>query len=192
MTVALHAPTKIANLISVDNAPVDAALRSNFATYIQGLRRVDDARVARQADADAILQPFEASLPIRQFLLTNLVRHTDATSGRSWLKVRVPLKTLADALDRMGDFPYKDPEAARFKGPALFVRGTKSHYVADETLPVIGSFFPRFELRDVESGHWVISENPHAFRDGESMSCCGIWISWLTARRASRGRVPRG
>lgn len=66
----------------------------------------------------------------------------------------------------MADFPFKDPEEARFNGPALFVRGTKSHYAADDTLPVIGSFFPKFEVRDIEAGHWVISENPMAFRDG--------------------------
>ena len=66
----------------------------------------------------------------------------------------------------MADFPYKDPDEVQYKGPTLFVRGTKSHYVADETLPVIASFFPRFELADVESGHWVVSENPMAFRDG--------------------------
>jgi hypothetical protein len=47
------------------------------------------------------------------------------------------------------------------------VRGTKSHYVADEMLPTIGRFFPRFQLRDVDCGHWVISEKPEDFRKGK-------------------------
>lgn len=63
----------------------------------------------------------------------------------------------------MADFPYKDPDTHRFLKPTLFVRGTKSKYVADDTLPVIGKFFPRFEVRDIVSGHWVISENPSEF-----------------------------
>lgn len=67
----------------------------------------------------------------------------------------------------MGDFPYKDPTKARFQKPALFIRGTKSKYVPDEVLPVVGEFFPLFEVVDVEAGHWVISENPEAFRQGE-------------------------
>lgn len=67
----------------------------------------------------------------------------------------------------MADFPYKNPERVRFVKPSLFIRGTRSHYVPDETLPIIGQFFPRFELQDIESGHWVISENPQAFRKGE-------------------------
>ena len=70
----------------------------------------------------------------------------------------------------MGDFPYRDPEEARYDGPTLFVRGTQSHYVADEVLPVIGRFFPRFELQDIDCGHWVISEKPEPFRQGKTGS----------------------
>ena len=103
-------------------------------------------------------------MAIRQFLLTNLVRATDGATP--YQKFRIPLKALALALDNMADFPYKDAEEVRFDGPALFVRGTKSHYLADEFLPVVGSFFPRFELRDIEGGHWIISEKPMEFRDG--------------------------
>jgi pimeloyl-ACP methyl ester carboxylesterase len=80
---------------------------------------------------------------------------------------RIPLDVLAQQLDAMGDFPPFDPDRTRFEGPMLMVRGTKSPYVADETLPVLGRFFPRFELRDVEAGHWLISENPEAFRQGK-------------------------
>ena len=82
------------------------------------------------------------------------------------LRFRIPLQTLAAALDHMGDFPFKDPDLARYDGPALFVRGSKSHYVPDEILPLIGRFFPRFEVRDVDTGHWVISEQPELFRRG--------------------------
>lgn len=67
----------------------------------------------------------------------------------------------------MGDFPFKDPEQAQFTGRALFIRGTKSYYVADEMLPAIGQFFPRFELCDIDAGHWVISEKFDACVNGE-------------------------
>lgn len=78
----------------------------------------------------------------------------------------MPLKILGAALDSLGDFPFKDPDKVRFVKPALFVRGTQSHYVSDEALPIIGRFFPRFELVDIEAGHWVISEKPELFRRG--------------------------
>ncbi len=184
MTVALRNPSKVGNLISVDNAPIDAALKSDFGKYIQGMRQIEDTQVSKQAEADYILQKYEEvsygrqrkdrntaadfemtpqSLPIRQFLLTNLVR----VPGQTFLKFRIPIQTLAASLDNMADFPFKDPDAARYEKPTLFLRGTRSHYVADDVIPLIGRLFPRFELKDIDSGHWVISENPEAFRKGE-------------------------
>lgn len=78
----------------------------------------------------------------------------------------MPLDILGRSLDNLGDFPYKNPGEVRFEKPALFVRGTKSKYVPDEVLPLIGEFFPRFRLVDVDAGHWLISEQPEAFRQG--------------------------
>lgn len=77
----------------------------------------------------------------------------------------MPVNTLSKSLGAMMDFPYTDPDETRYEGPTLFVRGTKSIYVADETLPIVGRFFPRFELRDIDAGHWVISENPDSFKE---------------------------
>ncbi|KAL2133557.1 hypothetical protein VTI74DRAFT_2169 [Chaetomium olivicolor] len=166
MTLALHEPDLIANLIAVDNAPVDARLGSDFARYIQGMKKIDEAGVTRQADADKILEPYEKNITVRQFLLGNLHRppSPDGNGTQNVQKFRVPLSILAKALDHMGDFPFKNPNEVRFVKPALFIRGTMSKYVPDEVIPLIGQFFPMFELVDIEAGHWVISENPEAFR----------------------------
>jgi hypothetical protein len=59
MTLALNHPDMIADIVSVDNAPIDAALLSNFGKYIQGMRKIEDAGVTRQAEADAILKSYE-------------------------------------------------------------------------------------------------------------------------------------
>jgi pimeloyl-ACP methyl ester carboxylesterase len=202
MTLALHEPDMIANIIAVDNAPVDARLGSDFARYIQGMKKIDEANITRQAEADKILEEYEKvnlttltsipiqctlgtstylvskntntstpgynktkqSLTIRQFLLGNLHRPSPDSKTQ---KFRVPLHILGKALDHMGDFPFKNPGEARFAKPALFVRGTRSTYVPDEVVPLIGQFFPMFELVDIEAGHWVISEKPEEFRQGE-------------------------
>ncbi|KAH0538624.1 hypothetical protein FGG08_004825 [Glutinoglossum americanum] len=133
MTVALRSPHLVKNLISVDNAPVDAALRNDFAKYIRGMQKVEERGVTRRSEANEILKEFEESLPIREFLLTNLVR---PSGGSQAYKFRIPIKILASALDDMADFPLKDPDKARFA------------------------------LEDIEAGHWLISENPEAFRTG--------------------------
>jgi len=163
MTLALRSPEIIHDIVSVDNAPLDAALLSSFGKYIQGMKKIEDAGVTRHTEADKILQDFEESLAIRQFLLGNLYRRPDEKT----YKFKVPLRILASALDNLGDFPFKDPEEVRFEKPALFVRGIQSTYVPDEALPIIGKFFPRFELADIDSGHWVISEKPEDFRRGK-------------------------
>ncbi|PQE16577.1 hypothetical protein CJF30_00003271 [Rutstroemia sp. NJR-2017a BBW] len=150
MALALKSPELVEDIVSVDNAPIDAALLSNFGKYIQGMKKIEEAGVTRQAEADDILKDYEK-------------RTEDKTQ-----KFKVPLKILASTLDNLGDFPFKDPDSVRFNKPALFVRGTKSHYVPDEALPIIGKFFPRFELADIDAGHWVISEQPEAFRQGSS------------------------
>ncbi|KAI0398224.1 alpha beta hydrolase fold family [Xylariaceae sp. FL0594] len=175
MTLALDQPSMVADVVSVDNAPVDAVLSRSFATYVRGMREIDAANVSRQSEADAILSSYEPDLPVRQFLLGNLQRTTVVDPGdnnaeeagkekeKTVVKFRVPLDILGKSLDHMGDFPFKNPSSHRFEKPALFVRGTRSKYVPDETIPLIGQFFPRFQLVDVDAGHWVISEKPAEF-----------------------------
>ncbi|KAJ4424621.1 hypothetical protein N0V82_000753 [Gnomoniopsis sp. IMI 355080] len=160
MVLALKSPSTIKDIVSVDNAPVDAILSTDFAKYVRAMKRIEAAGVTSQKAADEIMAADEESLPIRQFLLANL--HTPP--GEKTKKFRVPIDILGKALNHMGDFPFKDPRQVRFEKPALFVRGTKSKYVPDEVLPVVGEFFPRFEVVDIDAGHWVISESPEAFR----------------------------
>ncbi|PSS02421.1 Alpha/Beta hydrolase protein [Coniella lustricola] len=159
MVLALQSPRMIKDIVSVDNAPVDATLSTDFAKYVRAMKKIEDAGVSSQRKADELLAEVEESLPIRQFLLSNL--HTK--DGLK--KFRVPIDILGKALSHMGDFPHKEPGKVRFERPALFVRGTKSKYVPDEVLPVVGEFFPLFEVADIDAGHWVISESPEAFRD---------------------------
>ncbi len=118
-------------------------------------------------------------MPIRQFLLGNLFR----PEGSAVQKFRVPLDILGKALSHLGDFPFKDPNAARYEKPALFVRGTKSKYVPDEVIPAIGQFFPRFELADIDAGHWVISEKPEEFRQGKRIGSFFFLFRMYVARK---------
>lgn len=158
MTCALRAPSAYSGIVPLDNAPVDAALKSDFGNYVRAMQEIEAANppLVKQSDADKILEKYESNIGIRQFLLTNLVKNPDDKKTLTW---RVPLTILARNLDNMADFPFKDPDHTRYEGPTLVVRGGESRYVADETLPVFGRFFPRFELVDIPgAGHWVVSE----------------------------------
>jgi hypothetical protein len=45
--------------VSVDNAPLDAALLSEFGKYVQGMKRIEEAGITKQAEADNILKDYE-------------------------------------------------------------------------------------------------------------------------------------
>ncbi|KAH8691140.1 putative proline iminopeptidase [Talaromyces proteolyticus] len=141
MTLALRSPETIAGLIP-------------------GMKEIEAAGVTKQSEADEILAKYESALPIRQFLLTNLIR--DPESANHALKFRVPLDILGSALDDMAFFPFSD--GVTYNGPTLFIRGLHSTYVSDKTVPAIKKFFPNAQIADIESGHWVISEKPEEFR----------------------------
>lgn len=59
MTMALRSFSRLSALISVDNAPVDAVLQSDFSKYVQGLQEVERAKVSKQIEADEILRSYE-------------------------------------------------------------------------------------------------------------------------------------
>lgn len=162
MAMALRNPDCCANIIPVDNAPVDAALSSDFPKYAEGMQHVEKSKPKSQKEADKLMEPYAKDLAVRQFLLSNLVRSDPGEP----LRFRIPVNILTKALNNMADFPFTNPDEASFNKRALFIRGTKSHYVSDETLPIIGRFFPRFELVDIEAGHWVTSEKPEQFING--------------------------
>ncbi|KAI5791467.1 Alpha/Beta hydrolase protein [Pyronema domesticum] len=149
MTLSLRRSDLISKLISVDNAPTDAILHSSFGHYIRAMQRIEASQVKKQSEADLILQEVEKNIGVRQFLLTNLTK----PPGEEFLKFRVPVGILKKALDRVGGFPFH-PDEVRCTKPALFVRGTKSHYVPDEVIPLIGRFFPNFTIKDIDAGHW--------------------------------------
>ncbi|KAK9460982.1 Alpha/Beta hydrolase protein [Lipomyces oligophaga] len=157
MAVALTRPDLVSAMIAVDNAPVSAALGKDIVSYVDALHIVETKKLKSVRDAFKALEKYEKNADIRNFLLTNAIRTEDGS-----VAFRVPLVTLARSLSHIAEFPY-DPHKLRYEGPSLFVRGTRSHYVPDESIPLIGQFFPRFILKDIDSGHWVISEKTNEF-----------------------------
>lgn len=62
-------------------------------------------------------------MTLRQFLLTNLV-FSDRGSAPHW---RVNLDVIKASLDQVRGFPhFREP----FQGPALFIGGSRSHYIS--------------------------------------------------------------
>lgn len=79
MTLALRSPDLVRDIVSVDNAPVDAALLSYFAKYVQGMRRIEDVGVTSLQEADKILQDYE-EVRIRRIKDTKVI-----VASTNWL-----------------------------------------------------------------------------------------------------------
>ncbi len=155
MTLALTRPELLAGLIVADIAPVPHT--HSHLNYIKAMQAVDLARITRRSDADPMLAGVIPEPMLRSFLLQNLV----VEGGRaSW---RLNLAALEVNMAALLDFPANLPEAA-YEGPAYFLHGGASPYVAPETHPRIRALFPDAEIEALPgAGHWLHAEQPEAF-----------------------------
>ncbi|CAK9436843.1 uncharacterized protein LODBEIA_P13650 [Lodderomyces beijingensis] len=164
MAVALRKPDVPKYVVSVDNAPIAFGnTGSKFSKYINQLRLcLEKYKYTDIRDVDAKLAEVEPNKGIRQFLLMNMWRG----KKNDVIQSKIPLDVIGDAVNKgfIASWPF-DSSSYRWTGPSLFIRGTQSHYIADEVIPEIAAFFPDFEVRDIECGHWVISEKPEEFMD---------------------------
>ncbi|QLQ81578.1 hypothetical protein HG537_0F03390 [Torulaspora globosa] len=162
MSVVLRKPELCSMLVSIDNAPVATPPMNAFPRYTRKLLQIiNDPGIQTVKQADEALKEVEEKTVVRQFLLTVLQRVKDEETGQWKFKSRIPLGILNDAIVKGNISNWEfNPWVHRFTGPSLFIRGTRSHYVADEYLADIGNFFPNFEVRDIDAGHWVNTEKP--------------------------------
>ncbi len=93
MVLALRSSQSVGALIPVDNAPVDATLKSDFSKYVQGLRNIEDAKVTKSAEADDILRKYEEvsqanpNLSTRSKVLIQRIWRRHYQSGSSSLQI---------------------------------------------------------------------------------------------------------
>lgn len=94
MTLALRSPAIINDIVSVDNAPIDAALLSNFGKYIQGMKKIEEAGITRQAEADKILVDYEeVRTYCRMASCSFLTYYSRSRSDNFFLGIYIDLQT---------------------------------------------------------------------------------------------------
>ncbi|KAI5962280.1 uncharacterized protein KGF55_003356 [Candida pseudojiufengensis] len=164
MALALRKPDIPKMIVSVDNAPITFGnTDSKFNKYINQLRiALEKYHYTNIKDVDSKLEEVEPNKVIRQFVLMNLNRGKKDEPVTS----KIPLEIIGNAISKgmIASWPYSSQDY-RWTGPALFIRGTESKYIPDDIIPEISNFFPNFEIKDIESGHWVISEKPKEFME---------------------------
>ncbi len=157
MMLALTQPALVERLVVADMAPVkyDAPSRA----YVLAMQAMALPPGLTRREAMAALEPAEPAEGIRAFLLQNLVfGQGGENSAPHW---RIGLDHIAAGMPDIENFaPALE---ARYDGPTLFIRGSRSEYVTEARMPAIQALFPRVRHAVIEAAHWVHSENPNAF-----------------------------
>ncbi|KAG2224485.1 hypothetical protein INT45_010551 [Circinella minor] len=149
MATALQHPQLVKKLVVVDIAPFSLPLSNDFASYIDAMRKIDQANVKKQSQADEILQDVESDMGIRMFILTNLKRQSDGH-----YKFRIPYDILGKALGHVGDFTKVE---GQYPGPTQFIAGGNSNYCKplQQYPDKLKLMFPDYRIDVVENaGHW--------------------------------------
>ncbi|MFD2933516.1 alpha/beta fold hydrolase [Spirosoma flavum] len=147
-------PPRFSKLVVVDIAPKFYPI--HHADLIRGLKAIDLLGIKGRNEADAILQQYEPSLPVRQFLLKNLYRTEQGVFD--W---RINLPIIERELHTVGE-ELTNPHIVT--DPTLFIRGSESPYILDEDIPGIKRIFPNAQIEIIQgAGHWVQAEKPVEF-----------------------------
>ena len=156
MQLALDHPELVDRLVVADVAP--KGYPPHHETILEALRELDLACYESRKDIDRFLAKRVASRPVRQFLLKNL--NYDGEGGYRWT---MNLEAIHQNYDHVSAGLKAE---GSFGGPALFIRGAQSDYVADEDREQIKQAFPRARLTTLKgAGHWLHADQPAAFAE---------------------------
>ena len=154
MTFACAHPERTEKLIVADIAPKFYPPHHQY--IIDALVALPAASLKSRSAADYELANYLHDWGIRQFLLKSL-----HWVEKDKLDFRFNLKVLSQKMEEIGDALQA---TATYDGPVLFLRGSRSEYIADSDLPLIRNHFPKAYMETVEdAGHWLHAENPQQF-----------------------------
>ena len=156
MHFACAHPERCTRLIVADIAP--RYYPPHHQHIIDGLQALTPLDLRSRSDADKALAQHFDIVALRSFLLKNLYRKTPEK-----LAFRFNLDILSNNLDMIGE-PLSGTE--QFTGPALFLKGEYSEYIAKTDHAIIRAHFPQAQIATVSgAGHWLHSENPEGFQN---------------------------
>jgi esterase len=157
MQLALLHPELVKALIVIDIAPVEYP--GGHEEILQALKEVP---VEKITDRQQVFDQLSAKIgnpAIVQFLIKNLSRNKQG--GYQWKLNLVAIEANYHhllAVPKYHGYPYQ--------GPALFVRGAQSDYIAPPGEQRIREWFAKGRIATIaEAGHWVHADAPAVFKD---------------------------
>ena len=156
MRYACQNPEVVKKLIIVDIAakPYPPYHDNEF----RAMKRIPATELSSRKEAEELLETMVADWPMRQFLLTNLVRD-EATGGFKW---QVNLEALHASLPHIRQNSLLETD--RYDQPVLLVRGANSDFIEDDDIDDMHHWFSHLREEIVPSaGHNVHVENRKGF-----------------------------
>lgn len=154
MHLALNFPQRVNKMIIADIAPVQYQPHHN--EIFEGLLSLPLDTLSSRAEADRLLAGYVNEVPVRQFLLKNLVKN--GSSGFCW---RMNLKSLCKNYHHI---MAGQSSSGSYGGEVLFVVGGRSDYVQHKHREHVLNLFPKTSMKIIpETGHWLHAEKPELF-----------------------------
>jgi len=152
---ALRYPDRVKKLIILDIAT--KAYPPHHEKYFEAMLSLDFNLIRNRNEADAWLQRSISSLPVRQFLLKNLVR--DAEGRFRW---KFNLRGLYEQYDAIN---VAIESETPFDKPVLVLAGEHSSYIQPEDKEPMRALFPRASFKTIPgAGHWIHADQPEILR----------------------------
>lgn len=149
MEVALRRPERVRRLVVMDIAPVH--YEPHHDGVFDGLLSFNPCELTSRTEADKLLAKSVSELPVRSFLLKNLVKQ--AEGGFAW---RMNLPVIHRDYPQLIQGNIND---CSFNGRVLFLKGGNSDYILEKHREDILSRFPQATLKAVSNtGHWLHAE----------------------------------
>jgi esterase len=155
MLFSLIHPDMVEGMVAVDVSPVSYPNRFN--SIFSALNEIPVETLLDREQAEEMLATQLEERGLRQYLLQNLMLENGVWTWRA------NLGALEAGIGQIVGFPNVEKDS-QYLGPALFLYGANSDYVAPEYQTTIQTLFPYARLRSVAgAGHWVYAEQPEAF-----------------------------
>uniref|UniRef100_A0AAG5DBQ4 sn-1-specific diacylglycerol lipase ABHD11 n=1 Tax=Anopheles atroparvus TaxID=41427 RepID=A0AAG5DBQ4_ANOAO len=166
MLLALRYPQLVEKAVIVDISPSPGlgTSNTNIPLFLQSMKmiQISPEQTIHQARkiADEQLSRIISEKPLRDFLITNLVKNEEDGGKFHW---RINLESLEQNF-HSGVAQFPSLAGVQFDGPTLFIAGGRSDYVKPQDVPLIKTLFPNSEIKYVkDAGHWVHSEKSADF-----------------------------
>jgi len=154
MQFSLMYPEKVDRLIIVDVAP--KAYPPKHDQIFDALFALKLEKCKSRSELDSAMSQHISDQAVRQLLLKNVFRDDEGK-----FKWRIDVNAIHKNYDKINEAINW---SGQFTKPALFIKGSRSHYILDADISQIISLFPFARLVAIEdAGHWVHAEAPQKF-----------------------------